>query len=72
MVALALFAFGIDDGLRKKARPMVIDIGIEMIAAKGVDQTGKVLRDMAIPQAFADHRAIFRLRECIVIGVSGP
>ena len=57
-VALALTTLGVGNGLCVEARAVEIEVGVEMVAAEDVDQSGVVLRDMAVAEVFAHDGAV--------------
>ena len=50
---------------------MVIDVGIQVILVKLVDQRCPALRNMTVSKVFPDDRTIFGLDQGVVIGLVG-
>ena len=67
----SLLAFGVDLGDGKEARPVVINIGVQVVLMKLVNQRCPVLAGMAIAKMFSDDGAIFGFDQGVVIGLSG-
>ena len=62
-IDLALLAFLICPDLWKEAGPMKIEIGIEVLLIKGIDQWGPALRNVAIAKQFPHHGPVFTFGE---------
>ena len=62
----------VDNGHREEARPVEIDIVIQVAFMILVKQFGTCLRDMNISQVFTQHRAILGLYQSIIVAMPGP
>ena len=71
-VELAFLALRIDSGLRKEARPMKVDIGIEVLLVQGIDERGPTLGNVGMAKAFTHHRPILTFHEAMIIRLPGP
>ena len=54
----------------EQARTVEIDVGVEVLAAEGIDQVSEALRDVAVAEVFAHDRAILRLGLRVVVAVA--
>lgn len=68
-MALALLTFVARRGLGEEAGTVVIHTGIEALLTEDIDQSGKVVRAMAIAANFSDHGPAFVLRQGIDAGL---
>ena len=68
-IAFALTALGVGDYFGEQARSMEVDIGVQVVAAEGIDRHGKALRDVAVAQVLAHDGAVFRFGLGIVVAV---
>lgn len=50
---------------------MKVDVRVEVVAAKSIDEASEVLRDMAITQVFAHDGVVFRFGLRVVVAVPG-
>ena len=63
-----LLAFGVGlVGL--SAGPVEVQIGIEVLLVEALDAPRVRRRDVRISHVFADHRAVFRFHQAVVVGV---
>lgn len=63
-------AFGVDDLLGEHSGAVQIQVGVEMLLAEGIDETGKALWDMAVAKGLAHHGAVFALGQGVVIALA--
>ena len=52
-ITLALFPGLVSDGLWEQTGPMIVDVGIEVLAMKVIEQAGPALRDMGMAEQLA-------------------
>ena len=67
-----VFAFGVHSDFRHPAGPMEVQIRMEVLLVKLLDRLRVFGRNMAVPHVLSDHRAVFGLRQAIVVGVPRP
>ena len=70
-VTLALFSGRVGDGDREQAGPMIVDVGIEVLAMEGIEQAGPALRDMGMAQELTHDMAVLSFHQGSVIAVPG-
>ena len=70
-VDAAAFAVGRGENLRCGARPVEVDVGVEMFAVKGIDCIGVLRADVREAHVLANDRAVLGFDQAIVAGVSG-
>ncbi len=70
-IDLAFVALLIRPDLRKEARPVKVQIGIEMRLTKGIDERGPALGNVGMAKEFSHHRPILAFDQSIVIRLPG-
>ena len=68
-VALADLAFAIDFFGGEVAGAVEVDVGVEEVAAEGIQVAGKALGDMSIAELLANDVAVFAFHQGVVVGV---
>ena len=71
-VALADLAFGIDLFGGEVAGAVEVDVGVEEVAAEGIDVAGEALGDMRVAELLANNAAVFAFHQGVVVGVPWP
>src|ERR1700730_6816902 len=71
-VCALLLAFGCHGHLRYPARPVEVQIGIELLAIELIESFRMRRGDVAVADVFADHPTVFRSGESCVLGVARP
>ena len=64
-----LLAFGVALDFGLSAGPVEVQIGIEVLLVEALDAPCVRRRDVRISHVFADHRAVFRFHQAVVVGV---
>ena len=72
LVHLLLLPFGILLPRSNPARPVKVQLRIHILAVEGVHGLRMLCCNVSIAHVFADHRPIFRLRQCVVITPPRP
>jgi len=70
-IDLVYFALLIRPALRKEARPVEVQIGIEMRLIEGIDERGPALGNGGMAKDFSHHRPILTFHQGIIIGLVG-
>ena len=71
-VALADLAFGIDLFGGEVAGTVEVDVGVEEVAAEGIDVAGEALGNMRVAELLANDAAVFAFHQGVVVGVPRP
>jgi len=66
-VDLTLFSFDVSVSFCKETRSMIVDVRVQVLLVKFVDERSPTLWNMAIAQDFSDHRSILAFSQGIVI-----
>ena len=67
-----LLAFGVGQQFGLSAGPVEVQIGIEVLLIEALDARRVRRRDVRMPHVLADHGAVFRFHQAVVVGVPRP
>ena len=70
-ITLALFPGLVSDGLWEQTGPMIVDVGIEVLAMKVIEQAGPALRDMGMAEQLAHDMTVLAFHQGVVVAVPG-
>ena len=61
----------VSDGLWEQTGPMIVDVGIEVLAMKVIEQAGPALRDMGMAEQLAHDMTVLAFHQGVVVAVPG-
>ena len=67
-----LLAWGVGHHLGLSARPVEVQIGIEVLLLEALDTAGVRRGDVSIPHVLADHGSVLGLHPSVVVAVPRP